>query len=222
MLLYIVDTPSWNVSSIDFDFSSHVITTRMLVQAAMEIIRFEFVARHLGLDENDIGRLQEDYETRDERCYQMLQEWQKNSSSPATLEELHRALCITNQENCLPKILESHDNYESVEYLSSITDIPEKILSNTVTDNVLRGVLLDVATKLTVKWRHVGRVVGLDDNDIDEIQCDHDKVRERAYQMLRRWWDKHGSSTKLSQLVIALLIVNRRDIITYLKDYVYK
>ena len=217
MLLYTVDTPSWNVSSIDFDFSSHVITTRMLVQAAMEIIRFEFVARHLGLDENDIGRLQEDYETRDERCYQMLQEWQKNSSSPATLEELHRALCLTNQENCLPKILETHDNYESVEYLSSITDIPEKILSNTVTDDVLRGVLLDVATKLTAKWRHVGRVVGLDDNDIDEIQCDHDKVRERAYQMLRRWRDKRGSSAKLSQLVIALLIVHKQDIITYLK-----
>ena len=185
----------------------------------MEMTQFEFVARYLGFDENNISRLQEDHDTRHERCYQMLREWWENSSSPATLEELHRALCSTNQENCLPKILETQDNYENVEYLSGITDIPERILRHTVIDDdVLCGVLLDVATKLTAKWRHVGRVVGLDDSDIDEIQCDHNKVRERAYQMLRKWWNKDGSSAKLSQLVIALLIVRQRDIITYLKE----
>ena len=85
-----------------------------------------------------------------------------------------------------------------------------------IDDDVLRGVLLDVATKLTAKWRHVGRVVGLDDSDIDEIQCDNGKVRERAYQMLRKWRDKDGSSAKLSQLVIALLIVRQPKVITYL------
>ena len=212
-----MDTPSWNTSSIDFDFSSHVITKRILVHVAMEMTQFEFVARHLGFDKNSIIRLQEDYDTRDERCYQMLREWWENSSSAATLEELHKALCSTNQENCLPEILELNISYESVEYLSSTTDIPERILRDTVIDDdVLRGVLLDVATKLTAKWRHVGRVVGLCDTDIDEIQCDHDKVRERAYQMLRKWWDKCGSSAKLSQLVIALLIVHKRDVITYL------
>ena len=182
--------------------------------------QFEFIAQRLSFTNNHIIRLQEEYDTYDERCYQMLRQWWGNSSKQsvtATLEELHRALRSTEQENCLPEILEININYESVEYLSNITDIPESILRYTVTDDVLRGVLLDVATKLTAKWRHVGRVVGLDDSDIDEIQCDHDKVRERAYQMLRRWRDKHGSSTKLSQLVIALLIVNKRDVITYLK-----
>ena len=188
----------------------------------MEMTQFEFTARHLGFNKNHIVRLQEEYDTYDERCYQMLRRWHWEDSSKqsvtATLEELHKALCSTNQENCLPEILELNISYESVEYLSSTTDIPERILRDTVIDDdVLRGVLLDVATKLTAKWRHVGRVVGLCDTDIDEIQCDHDKVRERAYQMLRKWRDKDGSSAKLSQLVVALLIVHKQDVITYLK-----
>ena len=213
-----MSTSSWNMSSVDFDFAPHIITTRILVQVAIEMTKFEFVARHLGFDEDHITRLQEDYDTRDERCYQMLREWWENSpkQSPATLEELHRALCFNGHENCLPKKLERNNSYKSVEWLSSTTGISEKILNNTLSDD--NTVVL--CTKLTVKWRHVGRLVGLDDDDIDEIQCDYLKVRERAYQMLRKWRQKHGSSATLSQLVIALLIVNQPNTITYLKNII--
>ena len=216
-----MDIPSWSTSSIDLDFSPLVINKTILVQVAMEMSYFKFVARHLGFSKNRIVRLQEEYDTYDERCYQMLRQWWENAPkiSPATLEELHRALCLTDQEFCLPEVLKLNKDYMSIEHLSSTTDIPERILRHTVIDDdVLRGVLLDVATKLTAKWRHVGRVVGLDDSDIDEIQCDHDKVRERAYQMLRKWWNKDGSSAKLSQLVVALLIVHELKVITYLKQ----
>ena len=183
----------------------------------MEMSYFKFVARHLGFNKNHIVKLQEKYETYEERCYQMLRHWWENApkKSPATLEELHRALCLTDQECCLPEILEMDKDYMSIEDLSSATDIPEEILRRKVIDDdVLCGVLLDVATQLTAKWRHVGRVVGLCDTDIDEIQCDHNNVTERAYQMLRKWRDKDGSSAKLSQLVVALLIVHKRDVIT--------
>ena len=205
------------MSSVDFDFSPHVITTRILVQVAMEMTHFEFVAQHLGFDKNHIIRLQEDYDVRDERCYQMLREWLENSpnQSQGTLEELHEALCFNNQENCLPEILERNHNYENIEWLSSTTGISEEILNNTLHDTV---VSCDVAAKLTGKWRQVGRLVSLADTEIDEIQWDYEKVIERAYQVLRRWREKHGSSATLSQLVIALLIVRQPKAITYLKN----
>ena len=213
-------TPSWSTSSIDIDFSPHVITKGILVQVAMKINRFEFVAQHLGFDENSIITLREDYDTRDERCYQMLREWWENSpkQSPATLEELHTALCSTGQENCLPGILERNNNYESVECLSNTTGILERILNNTITDDaVVKGIMCNVAIKLSTKWRQVGRLVGLDDAEIDTIQCDYKKVTERAYQMLRKWRE-FGSSAKLSQLTTALLIVRQPNVITYLKS----
>ena len=205
------------MSSINFDFSPHDITTRILVQVAMEMNHFEFVARHLGFDKNRIIRLQEDYDTHDERCYQMLREWWENSpeQSPATLEQLHEALCCTDQGDCLPKILEECNNYEDIYWLSNTTDISEESLRNTLHEDFTL-----LAMKLTEKciWRPVGRLVGLDDAEIDEIQCDYKKVRERAYQMLRRWREKHGSSATLSQLAIALLIVRQQKAVTCLKN----
>ena len=212
-------TPSIDTSLINFDFSPNVITTRILVQVAMEMTRFEFIARYLGFDKNDVVRLQEDYNTRDERCYRMLREWWDNSTkeSPATLEELHRALCLTDQGNCIPELLKRNDNYKNIEYLSNVTKLTEKMLNSTINGNTT--ILSVVAAKLTKKcaWRHVGRLVGLDDSEIDEIENDCDKCIEKAYQMLRRWGEKYGSSAKLSQLVIALLIVRQPNTITYLK-----
>ena len=213
-------TASWSTSSIDFDFSPHVITKGILVQVAVEMNQFEIVARHLGFNKNSIITLREDYDTRDERCYQMLREWWENSPEklPATLEELHTALCLTGQETCLPEILERNNNYESVECLSNTTGISERILNNTITsDAVVKGVMNNVAIKLSTKWRHVGRLVGLNDAEIDAIQCDYKKVTERAYQMLRKWRE-FGSSAKLSQLTTALLIVRQPNVITYLKS----
>ena len=208
------------MSSVDFDFSPHVITTKILVQVAMVMTQFEFVARNLGFDENHIIRLQEDYGNRDEQCYQMLRKWWESSPKqlPATLEELHEALCFNKQENCLPEVLENSNNYESVEWLSSTTGISEKMLSsNTLQDSDDTAVLCEVATKVTGKWRQVGRLVGLDDTEIDEIHYDYQKVREKAYQMLRKWREKSGSSAVLSHLAIALLIVNQPKAIDFLK-----
>ena len=207
--------PLQNMSSVNFNFSPHVITTRILVQVAMEMNHFSIVARHLGFDKNRIIRLQEDYDTIDERCYQMLREWWENSpNQSATLEQLHEALCSTDQGNCLPKMLEEYNNYENINWLSNTTGISVKTLSDTY---MLQEDTAVLATKLT-KWRPVGRLVGLDDGEIDEIQCDHKKVRERAYQMLRRWREKQGSSATLSQLAVALLIVRQQNAITCLKN----
>jgi len=207
------------MSLINFDFSPNVITTRILVQVAIEMTKFQFVAQYLGFDENSIAKLQEEYNTCGERCYRMLREWWHNSTkeSPATLEELHRALCLTGQGNCIPKILEKNINYESTEHLSNITEISEKVLDRTMNGDTT--VMSDVAAKLTTKcaWRHVGRLIGLDDSEIDEIDYDNKKCREKAYQMLRKWQEKYGSSAKLSQLAVALLIVHQKDTITYLK-----
>lgn len=211
-----------DVSLINLDFSPNVITTRILVQVAIEMTKFEFVAQYLGFDKNNICRLQEDYNTRDERCYQMLREWWENSTkeSPTTLEELHRGLCLTDQGNCIPGILKRNDDYKNIEYLSDITKLTEKMLNSTIiTINGDTTVLSDVAAELTRKctWCHVGRLVGLEDNEIDEIENNYDKCRERAYQMLRKWLEKYGSSAKLSQLAVALLIVRQPHTITYLK-----
>ena len=178
--VYIANLPSWSSSSIDCDFSPNVVDTRMLVQIAMEMSYFKFVARHLGFNKSHIVKLQEKYDTYEEQCYQMLRQWQENApkGSPATLEELHRALCLTDQECCLPNILEMNKNYENVEFLSSITDVPECILKDReIDDNVLRDVLLGVATQLTTSWCHVGSIIGLCDTEIDEIQFDHKNKR---------------------------------------------
>ena len=218
LCFYIASMPLRNMSSVNFNFSPHVITTRILVQVAMEMNHFEFVAQHLGFEENRIIRLQEDYDTHDERCYQMLREWWENSpNQSATLEELHEALCSTDQGNCLPKKLEECNNYENINWLSYTTGISAEALSNTYTLQKDTAVL---ATKLIekYKWHPVGRLVGLDDAEIDEIQHDYKMVRERAYQMLRRWREKQGSSATLSQLAVALLIVRQPKAITCLKN----
>jgi len=211
------------MSSVDLNFSPHVITTMLLVEVAMEMNKFELVARHLGFEENQIIRIQEDYDTRHERCYQMLREWWQNApiQSPATLEELHRVMCFTDQGNCLPRILDRNVKYEDIEWLSKATNISEKSLRYTVKDSTAMNTLLsDVATKLAATWRQVGRAIGIDDCELDEIQCDYQKVIERAYQMLRRWREKYGSSALVSQLAIALLIVDQSKIISLiLKNY---
>ena len=221
-VLYTAIKSSWSLSSVDLDFSPYVITTRLLVEVAMEMNKFELVARHLGFEENQIIRLQEDYDSRHERCYQMLWEWWQNSpkQSPATLEELHRVMCFTDQGNCLPKILERNSKYDDIEWLCSATDISKKSLHYTVKNSTAGNTLLsDMAAKLAGTWRQVGRAIGVDDSELDEIQHDYQKVIEKAYQMLRRWREKYGSSALVSQLAIALLIVGQSKAISYFKMF---
>ena len=210
---------------ITFNFSSHPITTRLLVQVAMKMTQFECIARYLGFDNNDIIRLQEEYDSRAERCYRMLQEWQDNLSKQSdiqSLEELHRALCFTDQESCLPKVLERDDHYKNVniEYLSSTTGISEELLNSRVSDSIDSKLFTGVAQRLPSTWQHVGRLLGLSDDEVEEIWYDYKKhgITEVAYRMLRKWVDKNGSSALVSQLIVALLIVRQSSIITYLRN----
>lgn len=196
---------------IAIDLPHHEITNSVLVQIALKINRLRQVARELGFDANDVDKLHDEYDTKTECCYQALLRWwhcpPRNSSTK--LKKLYKSLCKTGQSECLQKVFIEDDNYKSITYVSSNSEIPVEILASDINGN--QTLLLDVARCLCGKWRMVGRLLDLEERVIEEVHYNHNDSKERAYRMLVKWRDKKGSETKVSQLVAALLIVKQYD-----------
>jgi len=196
---------------IAIDLPHHEITNSVLVQIALKINRLRQVARELGFDTNDIDKLHNEYDTKNECCYQaLLQWWQRPPrNSSKKLRQLHNSLCKTGQSECLLKVFREDDNYKSITYVSNNSEIPVGILDSDINGN--QTLLLEIARRLCGKWRMVGRLLDLEECVIDEVHYNHNDSKERAYRMLVKWRDKKGSEAKVSQLVAALLIVKQYD-----------
>ena len=53
-----------------------------------------------------------------------------------------------------------------------------------------------LSEKISVKWKWVGRNLGINDNELDMIQKENpSEVREQAYQMLLLWKRKNENPT---------------------------
>ena len=56
------------------------------------------------------------------------------------------------------------------------------------------GKLIEIAKEKTVqeKWKNLGRALGVDDNQLLEIERDYenDGIQEKAYQMLFAWKER--------------------------------
>jgi len=210
LIFYIGMISSFN--EVIADFSSNEITNSVLVQVAMKIIRIERVVEELGYDCDYIDRLRADYrDAHSEVCYQALLQWWERPlhNSSTRLKQLHRSLCKTGQPNCLQKVFREDEYYKRITYVSRESGIAEQTLARDIDGN--QNLLNDIARYLSGNWRTVGRLLDLEECEIEEIQSDYRKSAERAYRMLDRWRQKKGSAAKVSQLAAALLIVNKYE-----------
>ena len=55
------------------------------------------------------------------------------------------------------------------------------------------------------KWKAVGRCLGLNEADLDEIEVDEDQLYERCYTVLKRWTEICGSGANYEALSAALV-----------------
>jgi len=209
------------MSSLDdvvVDFSTHEITNSVLVLIAMKIVRLRQVAKELGYDSNEIDKLCDVYhDSTIEWCYQTLLQWWERPphDSSVKLKQLHRSLCNTGQSECLQNVFTENENYKSITYLSSQSIISEEILTRNINGNIS---LLNVAAQyLSGKCRIVGRLLELEEHEIDEIHCNYSQERERAYRVLSKWRDEKGSRAKVSQLVAALLAIKQHTALRTIK-----
>lgn len=72
-----------------------------------------------------------------------------------------------------------------------------------------------VATEIGKHWKKLARELGLSRGIIEAVSIDFsaEGSYEQAYQALRKWSQKHGSSARLSDLVNALREIGREEII---------
>ncbi|XP_078686220.1 malignant fibrous histiocytoma-amplified sequence 1 homolog [Branchiostoma floridae x Branchiostoma belcheri] len=92
---------------------------------------------------------------------------------------------------------------------------PPEALEGVLQEGDLRTALMEVAQQLgRDDWRSTGRVLGLAEADLEEIQHDFQTLREMKFQMLLSWQRKAGEDATLHTLMAALgdQEVRRKDI----------
>ena len=75
---------------------------------------------------------------------------------------------------------------------------------------------MTLADKIPVKWKIIGRLLGLEDSHIDRIEMDNNSVYEQCYAMLKAWRENQPDSTATcEQLKKALSheVVTRKDLV---------
>lgn len=76
--------------------------------------------------------------------------------------------------------------------------------------------ILTLADKIPVKWKVIGRLLGLEDSRISQIEMDNkDSVYEQSYAMLNAWKRNQRETATCEQLEIALSheIVMKKDLV---------
>lgn len=82
----------------------------------------------------------------------------------------------------------------------------------------LRNVLLLVSTKIGKDCRRLGRYLDVDDDSIDRIDADQNKVLDKSYAILKEWENEKGADATLENLISGLDKMGRRDIIKAIRD----
>jgi len=185
------------------------------MQVANVLDSLEQVAYHLNIDKHQVLKLQMEYSSQSELCYQLLLHWwQQQQPTESNLEHLYMALCITGQGDCLLDVLKHDNDYNNLKTVSKQSGIDEEVLKGEVGSdiNLLQGVAVELKN-----WCYVGRALELKESELQQIQYDYQQSIERGYQMLNKWRQKNGSAAKFSQLVIGLLIMNQLDAVDFLK-----
>lgn len=76
--------------------------------------------------------------------------------------------------------------------------------------------IITLADKIPVKWKVIGRMLGLKDSRIDQIEIDNVSVYEQCYAMLKAWKENQpDSKATCEQLKKALSheIVMKKDLV---------
>ncbi|XP_031560252.1 malignant fibrous histiocytoma-amplified sequence 1 homolog [Actinia tenebrosa] len=80
---------------------------------------------------------------------------------------------------------------------------PQQASSDVPTDAELSKVAYMVGSD----WKLLGRALGVDDYEIDQVNTDYDQLYEKAYQMLQQWKRERGSKAHCARLIIYLFII---------------
>lgn len=76
--------------------------------------------------------------------------------------------------------------------------------------------IITLASKIPVKWKVIGRLLGLEDSHISQIEMDNkDSVYEQSYAMLNAWKRNQPETATCEQLKKALSheIVMKKDLV---------
>ena len=66
-----------------------------------------------------------------------------------------------------------------------------------------KGIRYEISVKI-VKWKMIGRLLGISEEKLAAIQVDNNTEDERRVVMLNTWHQKHGSQATCLSLMIAL------------------
>ena len=71
-----------------------------------------------------------------------------------------------------------------------------------------------LARKIGEKWNILGRRLGFDEGELEEIDERHKDLSQKGYQMLSRWRQREGTAANYKTLHNALIHdnVQRRDL----------
>ena len=185
-----------------------------------------------------------------ERAYEMFRRASTSIEQPLTFGRIFQSLHEIDRSDKLVPILRSYvlsfKMATPVEENGSISKCffvwlrenhPERIdLCGTQDDRIISqnnsfrsGLFRDLSPKLVCVWRMVGRLLGLSDSAISEIDIAHsseqNRVNESCYQMLLKWADSlDQSDITYYRLMAALKVTSRgtgaaNDAIFYLHRF---
>lgn len=185
------------------------VSTSCLINLALDLsTTWIKLARALAL-EGEVERIKEDYRRNvSEQAYRMLLRWKQRNGSLATLQVLGEALkkSTVSRKDLAQKYCENNNpgSWET-----------EINLEGQLKDGqVWKDDINFISEDIGKDWLWVGRVLGIEDSELDNIRESHTQLSEWSYQMLQSWAGKNGDQATYECLARALLhrAVGKRDI----------
>ncbi|XP_065673405.1 FAS-associated death domain protein-like isoform X3 [Hydra vulgaris] len=161
--------------------------------------------RHLKLRESELGHIDIDYPKTLTKSVEVLNRWIK-------IQEKNQFLTWCN----LKKELESFNRRDIVKEIQ-IEYMQEE--NNAYNDKLTPSQMDLIASKISNNWNDFGRVLNLNENELDHIDIDFKKVHDKAYNVLRqcKQKSKEGYLT-WEHLKKELELLNRFDIVEELQE----
>ncbi|KAJ7361989.1 hypothetical protein OS493_013075 [Desmophyllum pertusum] len=150
------------------------------------------VGRRLGLGDGQLNCIESDHDEKYEKCFKMLKTCQQ--SGKASYENV-------------ADVLKKHNlNATRESYCLEGRDPPTK--TTVALGNVKPGCVQDlqsIANAVKGKRKRLGRALGLEDNDVEQIVDENrGKIYEQSYQILQKWCQAYGHEATYSVLAQAL------------------
>lgn len=179
----------------------------------LSVMEIRFIADNIGdklfqltdaldLSESDKTEIREQKTTRIQACLDAIEKWKKGKGKNATKQTMINALKLINAIDMVDQ-LETGSVNPTADGEQAGSSAGDSSQPNDLNRRPTTEETLMVARTLIKEWKAVGRMLGVEDDDLNRIERDEPQVSEMAYAMLKHWLNSKSEPTVL-QLCQAL------------------